>query len=352
MTSCSAQVKYHYEAPINFDPSTYVCFKPVDTLEIDGRAEELSWQKAAWTADFVDIESRELSAPLRTRVKMLWDADYFYIYAELEEPHVWATLTKRDAVMFRDDDFEVFIDPDGDGHNYYEIEINAFNSLWDLLLLYPYRNDRKANVLNEWNLLNLKTAVHINGSINDASDQDEGWSVEMAIPWTSLKEMAHRIPRSGDQWRVNFSRVDWRMDDADGSYTKAIDPLTDKPYPESNWVWSPQGEIAMHMPEMWGFVEFSKHRVGSKELSVSLSQDEFIKWNLWNLYWQQVAYHKDHKVYTSDLSVFTIPECQCSFNPTIYVTPHYFEIVALSTDRQEIHIINSDGRIYRQKVKS
>jgi hypothetical protein len=42
----------------------------------------------------------------------------------LESPHVWATLTNHDTVIFQDPDFEVFIDPDGDTHNYYEFEIN------------------------------------------------------------------------------------------------------------------------------------------------------------------------------------------------------------------------------------
>jgi len=71
---------------------------------------------------------------------MLWDDTYFYVAAQLEEPDVWATLTQRDTVIFYDNDFEVFIDPDGDTHNYYELEVNAFGTLWDLMLLTPYRD--------------------------------------------------------------------------------------------------------------------------------------------------------------------------------------------------------------------
>ena len=69
---------------------------------------------------------------------MLWDDNYFYIAEQLEEPHVWATLTKHDSVIFQDNDFEVFIDPDGDNQEYYEIEINALNTDWDLLLKKAY----------------------------------------------------------------------------------------------------------------------------------------------------------------------------------------------------------------------
>ena len=60
---------------------------------------------------------------------MLWDDDYFYIGAELREPHVWGTLTAHDSVIFHDNDFEVFIDPNGDNHEYYEFEINALGTV-------------------------------------------------------------------------------------------------------------------------------------------------------------------------------------------------------------------------------
>ena len=65
--------------------------------------------------DFQDIEGDKKPRPrFRTRAKMLWDDQFFYVAAELEEPHVWATLTKHDSVIFHDNDFEIFIDPDGD----------------------------------------------------------------------------------------------------------------------------------------------------------------------------------------------------------------------------------------------
>ena len=65
-----------------------------------------------WTTDFVDIQGGAKPTPrFRTRAKLLWDDDYLYIAAELEEPHVWATLTQHDSVIFQDPDFEVFIDP-------------------------------------------------------------------------------------------------------------------------------------------------------------------------------------------------------------------------------------------------
>ena len=112
--------------------------------------------------------------------------------AELEEPHVWATLTEHDSVIFRDNDFEVFLNPSGDGRNYFEFEINALNTGWDLFLPKPYREGGKAD--NSWEIPGLRTAVAIDGTLNDASDRDRGWTVEIAFPWTAFASRAPVAP--------------------------------------------------------------------------------------------------------------------------------------------------------------
>ena len=105
----------------NGHPAGYVCPRATAPLTIDGRLEDEGWRRAAWTAPFGDIQGTLKPVPrYSTRAKMLWDDDFFYVGAELEEPHVWATLRQRDTVIFYDNDFEVFIDPDGDNHEYYE----------------------------------------------------------------------------------------------------------------------------------------------------------------------------------------------------------------------------------------
>jgi len=242
------------------EPRCYLCYRSSELLEFTGCLDKPFWQHAPWTEDFVDIEGDLQPLPaFRTRVKMLWDDQFLYIGVEMEEPHVWATLTEHDSVIFQDNDFEVFIDPDGDNHDYYELEINALNTTWDLRLVKPYRDGGPA--LNEWEIPGFRSAVSIAGTLNDPSDIDTGWSVEMAFPWAALGEYARCPcpPGDGDQWRINFSRVEWDIEVADGKYRK----LPDRP--EHNWVWSPQGAIDMHRPERWGCVQFSTAAPGTAE---------------------------------------------------------------------------------------
>ncbi len=234
-------------------PKRYRCTRAAGPILIDGRLAEPAWRQATWTEAFVDIEGAARPRPrFATRVKMLWDDTHFYIAARMDEPHVWATLTQRDQIVFHDNDFEIFIDPDGDTRQYYEIEVNALNTIFDLFLVNTYIDGGPA--LHGWDLKGMKHAVHIDGSLNDPTDIDRGWSVEFALPWSALGEAAHRPcpPRPGDTWRVNFSRVEWRTRIVDGRYEKLPDT------PEDNWVWSPQGTINMHLPRRWGYVEFER----------------------------------------------------------------------------------------------
>jgi hypothetical protein len=233
-------------------PKRYVCPRTDTPPPFDGNLESGPWLQAPWTEDFVDIEGDSKPRPrFRTRVKMLWDEQFFYIAAEMEEPHVWATLTEHDSVIFQDNDFEVFIDPDGDAQRYFEFEINALNTGWDLFLERPYRDQGSAD--NSWEMPGYRSAIHVRGTLNDPSDVDEGWTVELALPWPAFAEKGGMPcpPRSGDVWRVNFSRVEWTVDIVNGAYVKR------EGLREDNWVWTPQGVIDMHQPEMWGFVEFS-----------------------------------------------------------------------------------------------
>ena len=271
-------------------PKGYVCVRAPDPIHLTGKLDDPAWELAPWTDDFVDIEGDTRPVPrFRTRVKMMWDDDYFYIAAELEEPHLWATLTEHDSVIFQDNDFEVFIDPDGDNHQYYEYEINALGTDWDLRLVRPYRDGGPA--LNEWEVPGLKKAVHLQGTLNDPTDVDSHWSLELAFPWAVLGEFADcsAPPARGDQWRINFSRVQWDFVVEDGRYRKVPERK------EHNWVWSPQGVIDMHRPELWGYVQFE-----DKVSTFQPDEDWDTKCALTDFYYRQKTFFDTNRHYCAD----------------------------------------------------
>ncbi len=238
-------------------PKKYVCQKVAESLKIDGSLKESDWQKASWTDLFVDIEGDKQPKPfMATRAKILWDDSCLYIAAMMEEKDVWAYQTIKDQIVFEENDFEVFIDPDGDGKNYFEMEVNAANNTFDLFLPKRYKEHGKPD--HGYDMKGFKSAISIQGTLNNPSDKDSSWVVEMAIPFSAFtyREEKTPTPKSGTVWRINFSRVNWQTEVKDGRYERKIAPSTGKRLPEYNWVWSPQGVIDMHQPETWGYLEF------------------------------------------------------------------------------------------------
>jgi hypothetical protein len=333
-----------------FAPRHAICYRALSPPAIDGKLDEPSWKAAPWTDPFVDIEGNR-QPPLATRAKMLWDDDYYYLAADLQEPDVWATLTARDSVIFQDNDFELFIDPDGDTHAYFELEINALATVWDLMLVQPYRDGGPA--IHAWDIAGLKSAVDVRGTINRPGDRDEGWSIEIAIPWKILREAApaKRPPRSGDQWRVNFSRVQWQLDVVEARYVKRRDGKKGTPLPEDNWVWSPQGAVNMHMPERWGFVQFSDVPAGTRAVTFEPDPNERVKWALRRLYYRQRRYLAANRRYAADLSALDARDITVDgleFRPSLQAIDAQYEVRAPGFNGAIVHL-RQDGKVWITK---
>ena len=280
---------------------------------------------------------------------MLWNDSYLYIGAELEEPHVWGTLTKHDSAIFEDNDFEIFIDPDGDNHEYYEIEINALNTEWDLFLKKPYRDEGPP--IDEWEIPGLKTAVHVTGTLNNASDTDISWSIEFAIPWKALAEFAHRPapPSDGDQWRINFSRIQWRHEIAGGQYRKVPN------ISEDNWVWSPQGIVDMHRPYRWGYVQFSTAAPGQS--TYRPNPDGVIRDRLIQIYEAQRAFFKANKRWAASWHELELPDARDLPQHTsrIRLTPDGYEAAITFSPpggKPQTLTIRQDSRLHSFQANS
>ena len=216
----------------------YNCHRAHSPVSIDGRLTDEAWQQAEVIDHVSDILGEETPVPRQaTAIRMLYDDDYLYVGAYLQEDYLNALVDKRDEIVWLDNDFEVFMDPYGEGLHYYELEVNAAGTLLDLMMDKPYCASGTCFIA--WDCKELQMAVHCDGTLNDSTDRDEGWSVEMAIPFHSLEQRGD-YPLNHKTWRMNFSRVEWAK--AEG--------------PEENWVWSPTGIVDIHRPAKWGYVHF------------------------------------------------------------------------------------------------
>ena len=325
----------------------YRCHRAVGSIgKIDGDLSKPFWRAGEWIDDFHDIEGDSRPRPAKyTRVKMLWDQEALYVGAELHDDTIWATVMERDQLIFVDNDFEVFLAPLDSSHRYYEIETNAAGSVWDLLMEKPQRDDVRR--IMAWDVHGLESAVKIDGALNDPSAKNTGWSLEMKIPWFSLRECAsnevyptHMAPDLGEVWRVNFSRVEYHVHTENGKYVKDKDPATGKDLPEENWVWAPTGVIDIHMPEMWAYVTFTDK---GEEYPLPLKEDD-VKLALRRLYYREHAYLYKHERFTDDVKKLMGDEAD-KYGIRAYVTPSMFEGIACHGD--EVWHIRQDGYLWR-----
>lgn len=320
-------------------PRSYVCPKARNAIVIDGRLDDAAWADVPWSEDFVDIEGDVKPKPrYRTRIKMTWDDQALYIAAELEEPHVRATMTRHDSYIFHEDaDFEVFLDPNGDHHLYAELEMNALNTTWDLLLTRPYSSG--GTPLDDWEIRGLKTAVHVDGTLNDPSDIDRGWTIEIAWPWAGLTSLVGRPvpPRPGDQWRINFSRVEWDLEIVDGQYRRV------KGVREHNWVWSPQGRIDMHRPERWGYLQFAEDSTTKFVPDATGPARQLLQ----RIYDAQIAYGSKNNAYArslADLGLAGLTHESINGEPRLTALKNWYEAEVKLHDGRRIRL-RSDAHL-------
>ncbi|MGC6501575.1 MAG: carbohydrate-binding family 9-like protein [Flavobacteriaceae bacterium] len=326
-------------------PNNYVITRTQHAPVIDGKGNELSWEKAVFSSPFIDIEGKK-KPKYKTQVKMLWDPNYLYVYAVLEEPHIWGNLRERDTVIYYNNDFEIFVSPSGTTRNYGEIEINCLGTVWDLMLDRPYRDQGRA--INQWNLNGLKSAVQTYGTVNDPNDIDSLWTIEIAIPLPALLSLkkGNKLPREGEQWRMNFSRVEWNFDLTNNQYARKKDGDGNF-LPEYNWVWSNQNTINMHEPEKWGYVQFTR-KASAQEVKFLPDRNDTIKQIAYALYRKTKfgslrSYLEKTSGYSQKLKIYYGVERPASAQ--FYKTNYGFEYRVQQNDSSTRFLINDSGII-------
>ena len=261
----------------------YTCYRAAGPIAVDGWLDEPSWQTVPRSPRFEDLEEPGRPALFDTRAAMLWDDTYLYVGFWLEEPDIRATITERDAMICTENDVEVFI---AGKDAYFEFEMNALGTIMERLYVFQdayleagyaeipeldlidnpmvdtlggletgFRHPRGRRwCFRDWDMPGLKWGVHLDGTINDRSDIDRGWTAEIAFPWKSLKWLAdgRSLPaREGDTWRMDISRFQWIEEGG-----QRICP---------GWAWSSHGVYDSHRPDRFTYIHFSEQVAGTEE---------------------------------------------------------------------------------------
>ncbi len=181
------------------------CRRATNRLKIDGVLDEVAWEKAQVMEDFSTFWEKR-KAKTATKARLLWDADYLYFCAEMEDTDLYADVKEHNGMCWTNDVFELFFKPREDKLGYYEFQVNALNTQLEMYL--PSRGaggyQRFAPSAN----LGIESGVKLRGTLNDWTDKDRGWTVEGRIPWKAFEPTGGR-PKPGDKWRFALCRYDY-----------------------------------------------------------------------------------------------------------------------------------------------
>lgn len=185
--------------------------RTAEPLTIDGRAGEPQWNAAQLIDRFTLpwLGDQERPAKTATRARLLWDDDYLYFLAAMEDRDLFADVTEHDGEIWNNDVFELFFKPSVDRPEYYEFEINAAGAVLDMLV--PHQDGNLADVIGESlrrDEFHVEAKVVTRGTLDKRDDRDSGWSVEGRIPWSDFAATGGR-PAAGDEWRFALCRYDY-----------------------------------------------------------------------------------------------------------------------------------------------
>lgn len=176
------------------NPSPYECLYTEDAITIDGKADEAAWGRAEALSFFLPVTHEPATTVAKGR--LLWDENFLYVFIEAEDHELKAVLESRDDHVFKDDVLETFVrTPAGRRFN---VEVNAKGAFLD----------SSSEGRLGFNFQDIKLAVALDGTLNDGPEGDEGWALELALPFDELLEEGQH-PENGEEWTFHLSRYDY-----------------------------------------------------------------------------------------------------------------------------------------------
>lgn len=187
-------------------------------VTVDGELSESVWSDAPP----LSLSPFGSGPDKETTIRAVRGEQHLFIGARLEDAHVWSEKEQRDSKTWSEEVVEMFIDVDGDGSNYLELQVNALGTIFDAnfkdrLGTGDGSRSEQINRAKKFDIEGLESAVSVDGTVNDDSDEDSHWSVELKIPLTSIPGV-DSADEVGEPWAVNFYRFD-RPGGKDGNRT-------------------------------------------------------------------------------------------------------------------------------------
>jgi len=166
--------------------------------KIDGQLENPLWQKGVVLDTFTQYEPQEGAPPSEKTVAYLgYDRKYLYIAVRCFDSNpraVRATLTERDQV-YSDDVVTIYLDTFNDKKRAFVFQVNPCGVQTDGI----YTEIRSRHRGGGWQMFDKNWDAFF---LSDAKVDNQGYTVELAIPFKSL-----RFPNSQPQvWGLQISR--------------------------------------------------------------------------------------------------------------------------------------------------
>ena len=191
-------------------PIAFECRWLEGSITLDGKADEPAWRRAQVITNFAMpwLGAGAHPAPTATKARLLWDRDFLYFHAEMQDHDIYASETNHDGYLWLGDVFEIFLKPAKDKKGYYEFEFNPANATLDMFL--PSRGGGGFNRFKSDGAFHLESNVRLDGTLNNYLDTDKGWSVEGRIPWKDFARTGGR-PEPGEEWTFALCRADFSV---------------------------------------------------------------------------------------------------------------------------------------------
>ncbi len=188
-------------------PSDYLCSFTETPPKIDGRANDPAWQKASVIDHFTMPWIPGGPSPRNaTRARLLWDREYLYFTAEMDDSDLYATVKEHDGRVWENDAFEMFFKPAVDKPGYFEFEVSPINTTLELYI--PASGKGGYDTYKGKHPFKFDTAVDARGSMNTFKHDAKGWTVEGRLRWADFAIAGGR-PAPGEAWKFALCRVDY-----------------------------------------------------------------------------------------------------------------------------------------------